>query len=83
MHCEQPLRFFDLRNFGTRNPASLKVCTFVSKRAQRIIDLHADYIGCEIPDKFVVGYGLDYQERYRNLPVIGVLKASVLDCPSP
>ena len=72
-----------LRNFRTRDPASLKVCTFVNKRAQRIIDLHVDYVGCEIPDKFVVGYGLDYQERYRNLPVIGVLKASVLDRPSP
>jgi hypoxanthine phosphoribosyltransferase len=68
-----------LRNFRTRNPASLKVCAFINKRAQRIIDLHVDYVGREIPDKFVVGYGLDYAQRYRNLPVIGVPKTSVLD----
>lgn len=68
-----------LRNFRTRNPASLKVCAFINKRAQRIIDLRVNYVGREIPDKFVVGYGLDYQQRYRNLPVIGVLKPSVLD----
>ncbi len=68
-----------LRNFKTRNPASLKVCAFINKRAQRIIDLQVDYVGREIPDKFVVGYGLDYALRYRNLPVIGVLKPSALD----
>ncbi|OGK96333.1 MAG: hypoxanthine phosphoribosyltransferase [Candidatus Rokubacteria bacterium RIFCSPLOWO2_02_FULL_68_19] len=68
-----------LRNFRTRNPASLKVCAFVNKRAQRIIDLSVDYVGREIPDKFVVGYGLDYRQRYRNLPVLGVLKPSALD----
>ncbi len=68
-----------LRNLRTRNPASLKVCAFVNKRAQRIIDLSVDYVGREIPDKFVVGYGLDYKQRYRNLPVLGVLKPSVLD----
>ncbi|MBI4610912.1 MAG: hypoxanthine phosphoribosyltransferase [Candidatus Rokubacteria bacterium] len=68
-----------LRNFRTRNPASLKVCAFINKRAQRIIDLHVDYVGREIPDKFVVGYGLDHAQRYRNLPVIGVLKPAVLD----
>ncbi|MBI4587854.1 MAG: hypoxanthine phosphoribosyltransferase [Candidatus Rokubacteria bacterium] len=68
-----------LRNFRTRNPSSLKVCAFVNKRAQRIIDLAVDYTGREIPDKFVVGYGLDYRQRYRNLPVLGVLKPSALD----
>lgn len=68
-----------LRNFRTRNPASLRVCAFVNKRAQRIIDLGVDYVGREIPDKFVVGYGLDYRQRYRNLPVLGVLKPSALD----
>ena len=68
-----------LRNFRTRNPASLRVCAFVNKRAQRIIDLSVDYVGREIPDKFVVGYGLDYRQRYRNLPVLGVLKPSALD----
>jgi hypoxanthine phosphoribosyltransferase len=68
-----------LENFKTRNPASLKVCAFVNKRAQRIIDLTVDYAGREIPDKFVVGYGLDHHQRYRNLPVLGVLKPSVFD----
>ena len=68
-----------IRNFETRNPASLRVCAFVNKRAQRIIDLTVDYVGREIPDKFVVGYGLDYRQRYRNLPVLGVLKPSTLD----
>ena len=71
-----------LRNFRTREPASLKVCAFVNKRAQRIIDLQVDYVGCEMSDRFVVGYGLDYRERYRNLPVIGALKPSILDRPS-
>ncbi|MBI4240460.1 MAG: hypoxanthine phosphoribosyltransferase, partial [Candidatus Rokubacteria bacterium] len=52
-----------LRNFQTRNPASLKDCTFINKRAQRIIDLGEDYVGREIPDKFVVGFGLDYAQR--------------------
>jgi hypoxanthine phosphoribosyltransferase len=68
-----------LRNFRTRNPASLRVCAFINKRAQRIIDLTVDYLGREIGEQFVVGYGLDYQERYRNLPVVGVLKRSILD----
>lgn len=68
-----------LRNFETRNPASLKVCAFVNKRAQRIIELAVDYVGREIPDRFVVGYGLDYRQRYRNLPILGVLKPSALD----
>lgn len=68
-----------LRNFRTRNPASLKVCAFVNKRAQRIIDLAVEYVGREIPDTFVVGYGLDYRQRYRNLPVLGVLKPSCFD----
>jgi hypoxanthine phosphoribosyltransferase len=68
-----------LRNFRTRNPASLRVCAFVNKRAQRILDLSVDYVGREIPDTFVVGYGLDYRQRYRNLPVLGVLKPSTLD----
>lgn len=68
-----------LRNFRTRNPASLRVCAFVNKRAQRIIDLGVDYVGREIPDKFVVGYGLDYRQRYRNLPVLGVLKPFALE----
>ncbi len=69
-----------LKDFlGTRNPKSLKICTLLDKPAHRAknIDLTADYFGCEIPDGFVVGYGLDYDEKYRNLPYIGILKESV------
>ena len=56
-----------------RDPASVRVCTFLSKPARRVVDVDVDYLGFEIPDEFVVGYGLDYDERYRNLPFIGVL----------
>ncbi len=69
-----------LKDFlGSRNPRSLKICTLLDKPAHRAegIDLTADYFGCEIPDGFVVGYGLDYDEKYRNLPYIGILKESV------
>ena len=59
---------------STRNPASLKVCTLLDKRVRRLVDTPLEYVGFEIPDEFVVGYGLDYLERYRNLPFIGVLK---------
>jgi hypoxanthine phosphoribosyltransferase len=63
-----------LRTLGGRNPKSLEVCTLLDRRARRIIDIDLKYIGFEIPDKFVIGYGLDYRQRYRNLPYIGVLK---------
>ncbi|MCJ7667099.1 MAG: hypoxanthine phosphoribosyltransferase [Anaerolineae bacterium] len=62
------------QNLRTRNPASLKICTLLDKRARRVIDIPLDYVGFEVPDKFVVGYGLDYGQVYRNLPFIGVLK---------
>ena len=65
------------RNLLTRNPASLRVCTLLSKPARREIDVPIDFVGFEIPDEFVVGYGLDYAEFYRNLPFIGVLKEEV------
>lgn len=58
---------------GQRNPASLKICTLLDKPSRRIADITSDYRGFEIPDKFVVGYGMDFSERYRNLPYIGVL----------
>lgn len=58
----------------TRNPASLKVCALLDKRVRRLVDVPVEYVGFEIPDEFVVGYGLDYMEKYRNLPFIGVLK---------
>ena len=65
------------RNLRTRNPASLRICTLLSKPARRVIDIPIDFVGFEIPDEFVVGYGLDYAEIYRNLPFIGVLEEEV------
>ena len=63
-----------LRTLAGRNPKSIEVCTLLDRRARRIIDVDLKYVGFEIPDKFVVGYGLDYRQRYRNLPYIGVVK---------
>lgn len=61
-----------LRNFATRNPASLRVCAFLAKRQPRPAEARLDYVGREVPDVFVVGYGLDRDERYRNLPYVAV-----------
>lgn len=63
-----------LKIFQARQPSSLRVCTFLDRKTRRIIDLPIAYRGFEIPERFVVGYGLDYHQRYRNLPCIGVLK---------
>ena len=63
-----------MRYLESQKPASLQVCALLDKRARRIVDVKLDYVGFEIPDEFVVGYGLDYQERYRNLPYIGILR---------
>ncbi|MBR5261192.1 MAG: hypoxanthine phosphoribosyltransferase, partial [Oscillospiraceae bacterium] len=62
-----------------RNPASIKICTLMDKPARRRTDIKADYIGFVCPDEFVVGYGLDYDEKYRNLPFIGVLKPEIYE----
>ena len=62
-----------------RHPASLKLCTLLDKPSRRTKPITADYVGFEVPDKFVVGYGLDYDELYRNLPYIGVLKPCVYE----
>ena len=62
-----------LRNFETRQPASLKVCTFLAKQRARPVTVKLDYVGREIPDAFVVGYGLDAGERHRNLPYVARL----------
>lgn len=62
------------RNLRTRGPASLKICTLLDKKARREIPIAVDYVGFEISDEFVIGYGLDFAEFYRNLPFIGVLK---------
>ncbi len=59
---------------GDRRPASLKICCLLDKPSRRVTDLKADYVGFEIQDEFVVGYGLDFAEKYRQLPYIGVLK---------
>ena len=57
-----------------RNPASIRICTLFDKPERREVDIFADYKGISVPDEFIVGYGLDYAEKYRNLPYIGVLK---------
>lgn len=57
----------------TRNPKSLKLCTLLDKPERRTVDIDVDYIGFVIPDKFIVGYGIDYAEKYRNLPYIGIV----------
>lgn len=63
-----------------RNPNSLKICTFLDKPERRVVkDMVADYIGATVPDEFIVGYGLDYSENYRNLPYVGVLKRSIYE----
>lgn len=66
-----------LRQLRSRGPATLKVCTMFNKPSRRLINLPIHYHGFELPDRFVVGYGLDYRELYRNLPFVGVLKAEV------
>lgn len=61
----------------SRHPASIRIATLLDKPSRRKVDLQADYVGYEVPDEFVVGYGLDYDEQYRNLPYVGVLKPEV------
>ncbi len=63
-----------LRNLGSRNPATLEVCALLIKPDRREVDLPIRYVGFEIPDRFVIGYGLDYAERHRNLPFVAVLE---------
>jgi len=65
-----------LENLKTRKPASVKICCLLDKTSRRKVSVPVDYVGFEIPDAFAVGYGLDYAERYRNLPYIGVLELS-------
>ena len=62
-----------------RNPRSIRICTLFDKPSRRKVNIKADYVGFEVPDEFIVGYGLDYDEKYRNLPYIGVLKPSVYE----
>ncbi|MFO7152717.1 MAG: hypoxanthine phosphoribosyltransferase [Bacillota bacterium] len=62
----------------SRKPASIKICTLLDKPSRRKVRIPVDYLGFEIPDYFVVGYGLDYDEKYRNLPFIGILKEEAI-----
>lgn len=64
-----------LQNLNSRSPASLQVCTLFNKPHHRLIDLPLKYVGFDLPDRFVVGYGLDHRERYRNLPYVALLTA--------
>ena len=66
-------------DLGNRRPASIKICPLLDKPARRRADISAEYTGFVCPDSFVVGYGLDYAEKYRNLPFIGVLKPEVYE----
>ena len=65
-----------LQNLSSRHPASIRLCTMLDKPERREVDVEVDYQGFRIPDEFVIGYGLDYDQRYRNLPYIGVLSLS-------
>ena len=66
-------------NLLSRGPKSVKICTLLDKPLRRKVAVDVDYIGFEVPDEFIVGYGIDYAERYRNLPYVGVLKRSVYE----
>jgi hypoxanthine phosphoribosyltransferase len=67
-----------MRNLRSREPRSLEVCALMTKPARREIEIPVRYVGFEIPNRFVIGYGLDFAERYRNLPYVGVLNESVI-----
>ncbi len=66
-----------LKTLSARRPNSIRLCTLLDKPERRKVDIRPDYVGMRVPDAFIVGYGLDYAERYRNLPYIGVLKPEV------
>ena len=70
---------FLLKTLSARNPASIRLCTLLDKPERRTAPVYADYVGAQVEDKFIVGYGLDYAEAYRNLPYIGVLKHEIYE----
>ena len=72
-----------LRYLRGKNPKSLRICTLLDKPARRLVDIPVDYVGFTIPDQFVVGYGLDYGEYYRNLRFVGVLRPEVYASAEP
>lgn len=67
------------RMLATRGAKSISICTLLDKPERRVVDLTPDYVGCSVPDEFVVGYGLDYDQKYRNLPYIGSLKREIYE----
>jgi hypoxanthine phosphoribosyltransferase len=67
-----------MRNLEAREPASLEICALLTKPERREIDVPVRYVGFEIPNRFVIGYGLDFAERYRNLPYVGVLDPDLI-----
>ncbi len=68
-----------MKILSARNPNSIKICTLLDKPERRKANVRADYAGAQIPDAFVVGYGLDYDEKYRNLPFVGALKPAIYE----
>lgn len=70
---------FIKKYFSAKNAKSVRICTLLNKPSRREVDIDVDYIGFDVPDEFVVGYGLDYREYYRNLPYIGVLKPEIYE----
>ena len=68
-----------MKYFRERKPKSFKLCSLLSKPSRRTVDVNIDYCGYTVPDEFLVGYGLDYAEKYRNLPYIGVLKPEIYE----
>ena len=66
--------YYLLEILKKRNPNSMHLCTLLDKPDRRVRDVNVDYVGFEIPDEFVVGYGLDYAQKYRNLPYIGIVE---------
>jgi hypoxanthine phosphoribosyltransferase len=68
-----------LRTMWARQPASLRICTLLNKPSRRVIEVPLDYVGFDIPDEFVLGYGLDFDEKYRNLTYVGILKPEYFD----
>ena len=70
---------FIKKYFTAKNAKSVRICTLLNKPSRREVEIDVDYIGFDVPDEFVVGYGLDYQEYYRNLPYIGVLKPEIYE----
>lgn len=68
-----------LKTLAARNPSSIRLCTLLDKPERRQVEVHPDYVGAQVEDKFIVGYGLDYAEQYRNLPYIGVLKPEIYE----